>query len=80
VPAKRNVFNFEKSLAELQTLVEQMETGELSLEDSVKQFERGVALTKACHKALSDAEQKVQILMNDGESLDDFDPEQPPDA
>ena len=80
MPAKRNVFNFEKSLAELQTLVEQMETGELSLEDSVKQFERGVALTKACHKALSDAEQKVQILMNDGERLDDFDPEQPPDA
>ena len=77
---KRNVFNFEKSLAELETLVDQMEAGELSLEDSLKQFERGVTLTKACHKALSDAEQKVKILMGEDEDLRDFDSEDPPVA
>ena len=77
---KRNVFNFEKSLAELETLVDQMEAGELSLEDSLKQFERGVTLTKACHKALSDAEQKVKILMGENADLRDFDPEDPPVA
>lgn len=77
---KRNVFNFEKSLAELETLVDQMEAGELSLEDSLKQFERGVTITKACHKALSDAEQKVKILMGENEDLRDFDPEDPPVA
>jgi len=80
VGTKRNVFNFEKSLAELETLVDQMEAGELSLEDSLKQFERGVTLTKACHKALSDAEQKVKILMGEDEDLRDFDSEDPPVA
>ena len=58
-----------------------MEEGDLSLEDSLKHFERGIALTRACHKALAEAEQKVQILMkNQGkEELADFEPEQEPD-
>lgn len=68
--------NFEASLAELETLVERLEAGDLSLEESLQQFERGVQLTKQCQQALSAAEQKVQILLGkDGElaSLEDFD-------
>ncbi len=54
---------FEQSLKELETLVEKMEQGDLSLEDSLSHFERGVALSRACQKALKEAEQKVEILM-----------------
>lgn len=56
-------FDFEKALGELEALVEKMEQGELSLEESLRHFERGIALTRACQKALAEAEQKVQILM-----------------
>lgn len=62
-------FRFEESLAELEQLVEKMEQGNLSLEDSLKLFERGIALSRACQKSLKDAEQKVQILVKeDGEN------------
>jgi exodeoxyribonuclease VII small subunit len=60
---KPKSFNFEKSLAELEKLVETMENGEISLEESLKHFERGISLTRACQKALEEAEQKVKILM-----------------
>lgn len=62
---KNDAFDFEKALKELEALVERLETGDLSLEESLKDFERGVALTRACQKALADAEQKVQILLNE---------------
>lgn len=66
---KKPEFQFETALEELERLVEQMEQGELSLEDSLKHFERGVELTRACQQALKDAEQKVQILLEkNGES------------
>jgi exodeoxyribonuclease VII small subunit len=55
--------DFEKSLAELEQIVERMEQGELSLDESLKQFERGVALTRSCQTALQQAEQKVEILL-----------------
>ncbi len=60
---KSKEFNFEKSLKELEHLVDLMEQGDLSLEESLKHFEKGVALTRACQKALAEAEQKVQILL-----------------
>ncbi|VAW77879.1 Exodeoxyribonuclease VII small subunit [hydrothermal vent metagenome] len=61
--------DFETALAELESLVEQMEQGDLSLDESLKQFERGVELTRACQTALKDAEQKVQILLEkDGQA------------
>ncbi|MBT7953204.1 MAG: exodeoxyribonuclease VII small subunit [Gammaproteobacteria bacterium] len=63
VVKKDEKFDFEKALKELEKLVENMEEGDMSLEDSMKQFERGVALTRSCQKALADAEQKVQILL-----------------
>ena len=56
--------DFEKSLKELESLVEKMEQGDLSLEDSLSHFERGVQLSRACQQALKTAEQKVAILMN----------------
>lgn len=56
-------FNFEKALAELNAIVSQMEEGGLSLEASLAHFENGIALTRSCQKALAEAEQKVQILI-----------------
>jgi len=55
--------DFEKSLAELEQIVERMEQGELSLDEALKQFERGIALTRSCQTALQQAEQKVEILL-----------------
>ena len=67
-------FDFEKSLQELEKLVEAMERGDLTLEESLKRFERGIALTRACQQALAQAEQKVQILTQNsaGGELADF--------
>lgn len=62
VKKKTQTNSFEQSLAELEQLVEAMEGGEMSLEDSLKSFERGVELTRSCQQALKEAEQKVQIL------------------
>ncbi len=61
-------FNFEKAMEELEGIVLQMESGNFELEESIKQFERGVALTKLCQAALSEAEQKVQQLSSDSEN------------
>jgi len=55
--------DFEASLKELENLVETMEKGDLSLEDSLSHFERGVQLSRTCQQALKEAEQKVEILM-----------------
>jgi exodeoxyribonuclease VII small subunit len=65
--------DFEASLKELETLVETMEKGDLSLEDSLSHFERGVQLSRACQQALKDAEQKVEILMKKS-GHDDIEP------
>ena len=69
------VANFEAALVELEQLVERMETGELSLEESLQAFERGVVLTRDCQKALEDAELRVQALTQTdaGLSLEDVD-------
>jgi exodeoxyribonuclease VII small subunit len=62
VPRKPKTPAFEEALKELESLVEILEQGDLPLEDSLKSFERGVALTRICQDALKAAEQKVQIL------------------
>jgi exodeoxyribonuclease VII small subunit len=68
VKKKKKAPDFETALEELETLVERMEGGESSLEDSLKDFERGIELTRNCQAALADAEQKVEILLKkDGE-------------
>ncbi|XQE67716.1 exodeoxyribonuclease VII small subunit [Pseudomonas sp. P3C3] len=66
--ARKKAADFETSLAELQTLVERLESGELSLEDSLGAFEQGIRLTRDCQASLAQAEQKVQqLLERDGE-------------
>ena len=62
--------DFEQSLQELEALVLKMETGDLSLEDSLKEFERGVQLTRQCQEALTAAEQRVKLLAADGSQTD----------
>ena len=67
--------SFEEALTELESLVETLEHGELSLEESLKTFERGVKLTRTCQDALKQAEQKIQILSgkDSDEALEPFD-------
>ncbi|NND59980.1 MAG: exodeoxyribonuclease VII small subunit [Gammaproteobacteria bacterium] len=55
--------SFESALAELEELVHTLEKGELPLEQTLAQFERGIALTRRCQKELQAAEQKVEILL-----------------
>ena len=55
--------DFEKSLAELETLVEKLEAGDLPLEDALKTFERGITLTRECQGALEAAQARVDILL-----------------
>lgn len=55
--------DFETALEELEALVERMEGGDLSLDESLAAFERGIHLTRRCQQALSEAEQRVQVLM-----------------
>ena len=69
---KKASLDFEQSLADLQTLVERLENGELSLEDSLTAFEQGIRLTRDCQGALAQAEQKVQMLLErDGELVEE---------
>ena len=63
VASARKPFDFEKSLAELELLVARMEDGKSSLEDSLRDFEAGVKLTRQCQQALNEAQQRVQVLM-----------------
>ena len=68
--------NLEKSLADLETLVEELESGDLPLDKAMKKFEEGIKLTRGCQTALKEAEQKVEVLLKSAggeESLQDFD-------
>lgn len=69
--------SFEAALAELEKLVTVLEKGDLPLEKTLEQFERGIALTRRCQQELQQAEQKVEILLQnsaDGQPQD-FDPQ-----
>jgi len=59
--------NFETEMVELEELVNKIEAGNLSLEDSLKEFEKGIKLSRTCQAALKDAEQRVKILSDDEE-------------
>lgn len=67
--------DFESALKELESLVARMEQGDISLEESLACFERGIGLTRACQQSLKEAEQKVQMLIakNGQEALQSFD-------
>jgi exodeoxyribonuclease VII small subunit len=62
--------DFEAALAELEALVARLEQGDLPLDDALKSFERGVALTRQCQGALKAAQQKVEILLNSSVGAD----------
>ncbi len=55
--------DLEKALTDLEALVERLESGELKLDQALKEFERGIKLTRLCQTALKEAEQKVEILL-----------------
>jgi exodeoxyribonuclease VII small subunit len=69
--------DFEKSLSELESLVQKLEQGDVPLEEALKTFERGVALTRQCQTALRNAQQKVEVLLtkNGEESVVRFEDE-----
>jgi exodeoxyribonuclease VII small subunit len=55
-------FDFNKGLSELEEIIGKMESGDLSLEESLKYFEKGIKLHRQCHSALSSAEQRISVL------------------
>jgi exodeoxyribonuclease VII small subunit len=73
------IADFEKSLDELEKLVGKMEQGEQSLDDSLKSYERGIALYRNCQTALEQAELRVKLLSDPDQpdQAQDFDPETP---
>ena len=60
---KARTVDFEQALSELEAVVERLEHGDLPLEDALKQFERGIELTRSCQASLKQAEQRVEILL-----------------
>lgn len=60
---------FEQSLNELQAVVERLESGDLSLEESLATFEQGIGLTRECQSALQDAEQRINVLLEKNGTL-----------
>lgn len=71
--AAKKSYPFEASLENLEKLVEKMEGGDLTLEDSLKTFEEGIRLTRECQQALADAEQKVKLLMEQNGEVSESD-------
>ena len=70
--------NLEKALADLESLVDELESGDLPLEKAMKKFEEGIKLTRSCQVALKEAEQKVEILLKSAggeETLESFEAE-----
>jgi exodeoxyribonuclease VII small subunit len=69
---------FESSLAALEKIVAQLESGDLPLEESLKLFEAGVKLSRECRERLTDAERRIEVLMKDGDgklTLSEFAPQ-----
>jgi len=79
--ARKKALDLEKAIGDLEDLVEQLESGELTLDKSLQQFEKGVKLSRDCQAALTEAEQKVQILIDselkdmDSDKLSDSSPD-----
>jgi exodeoxyribonuclease VII small subunit len=72
----KQAIDLEKALSDLEELVEELESGDLPLEEAMKKFEDGIKLTRSCQTALKDAEQKVEVLLKSAggdEALEDFD-------
>lgn len=63
--------NFETTIKSLEQIVSELEKGDLNLDESVKKFEEGMALSKKCTKILDEAEKKITILIRDGENTEE---------
>jgi exodeoxyribonuclease VII small subunit len=73
---------FEASLAELERIVAELESGDLPLEESLKLFETGVKLSRECRERLNEAERRIEVLMKDGDGkliLSELSPDAPGD-
>ena len=70
---QEKIYPFEESLEKLSRLVEKMESGDLSLEESLKIFEEGIKLSKDCQNALNEAEKKVQALLLEEDQASELD-------
>jgi len=64
---ENHIKDFESAIGELETIVKTLEAGDLSLEQSLQLFERGVQLSRFCHTRLEDAERRIEILTQNGE-------------
>ncbi len=76
--AAKKPVNLEKALADLESLIDELESGDLPLEKAMQKFEEGIKLTRRCQAALKEAEQKVEILLKSAggeEALEDFEAE-----
>ena len=75
--AENKLPSFEDAMNELESIVSEMENGDLPLETALQKFERGIALSRHSQQALQNAEQKVKILLqeNQSEALQDFTPD-----
>ena len=65
-PTKKNNKSIEARLSELEAILEELESGDLELDQALKRFEQGVKLSRECQKTLEDAEMKIKILMDNG--------------
>ncbi len=61
--------SFESAMEELELIAKSLEKGDLNLDESVKQFEKGIKLSKKCNEILESAEKRISILIQDGEDL-----------
>lgn len=69
--AKTN--NFEENMQNLETIVQELEKGDLNLENSIKKFEEGIALSKKCNDILEEAEKKITILIKKDDKIEEED-------
>jgi exodeoxyribonuclease VII small subunit len=67
--AAKKSFPFESTLKKLEAIVEQMESGDLTLEESLRAFEEGIQLTRACQQALTEAQQQINVLIEKNGTL-----------
>ncbi|WP_461482519.1 exodeoxyribonuclease VII small subunit [Porticoccus sp.] len=72
---RKKTVDFEQKLNQLELLVNEMEKGALTLEESLKAFEEGIKITRECQQALKDAELKVDLLTRDAAGPSEFDAE-----
>lgn len=73
MPSKKTPFDFEQSLEQLQSTVQQLESGDLSLEDALRAFETGISLTRDCQQALNQAQQRITMLLEQNGQLQEVD-------